>query len=58
MGQARGAGKRANDQGAAGKAGLGWDGPRFRLRFDGQPQSSSEVAAASSSSARRSNVFS
>lgn len=41
MGQARGAGKRAKDQGAAGKAGLGWDGPRSRLRFDGQPQSSS-----------------
>lgn len=60
MRQARGAGKRAKDQGGSRQGRpRDWDGPRFRLRFDGQPQSSSEVAAAASPlSARRSNVFS
>lgn len=54
MGQARGAGKRAKDQGAAGRAGLGIGmgrGSVFGLTDNLR-------AAASPLSARRSNVFS
>lgn len=57
MRQARGAGKRAKDQGAAGKAGLGIGMGRGSV-FGLTDNLRAAAAAASPLSARRSNVFS